>query len=256
MASANKSTNPKNSKNPKNPKTTDKAAKNTAPKTSAKSPTKSPTKTANKSSGKERTAARRARIEEQRRAERARERRSRIITLVAATAILAGLVGGGAYLINAANDKEQAQAAPVKGEKSWKKLGQDHVDTEVDYPMTPAAGGDHDATWQNCNADVYTQPIRDENAVHALEHGAVWVTYNDKAAEADVKTLTDKVSRTPYSLMSPYENQSSPITLTAWGRQLNIKKASDPRVDEFFDKYVQGPQTPEPGAACTGGISA
>lgn len=237
--------------NPKN-KNTAKAEKKTAPKTAPKTSAK----TANKSSGKDRTAARRARIEEQRQAERARERRSRIITLVAATAILAGLVGGGAYLINTANDKEQAQAAPVRGEKSWSKLDQNHVDTEVDYPMTPPAGGDHAAAWQNCDADVYTQPIRDENAVHALEHGAVWVTYNDKAAEADVKTLTERVSKTPYSLMSPYESQSSPITLTAWGHQLKIEKASDPRVNEFFDKYVQGPQTPEPGAACTGGISA
>jgi hypothetical protein len=27
-------------------------------------------------------------------------------------------------------------------------------------------------------------------------------------------------------------------------------------VDQFFTKYVQGPQTPEPGAACTGGMDA
>ena len=89
-----------------------------------------------------------------------------------------------------------------------------------------------------------------------MEHGAVWVTYNDKAAQADVKTLAAKVTKTPYTLMSPYKNQSSPITLSAWGHQLNVDKASDPRVNEFLDKYVQGKQTPEPGAACTGGKSS
>lgn len=236
-----------------NPKNTTNGRKES--KAGGKSTAKTATKTANKSTGRDRAAARRARVEEQRRAERARERRSRIITIVASTAILAGLVGGGAYLISSANDQERAQAAPVRGEKTWSDLGQNHVDTQVDYPMTPPAGGDHAPVWQNCDADVYTQPIQDENAVHALEHGAVWVTYNDKAAQADVKTLTDRVSRTPYTLMSPYESQSSPITLTAWGHQLNVEKASDARVDEFFEKYVQGPETPEPGAACTGGIS-
>ncbi len=42
----------------------------------------------------------------------------------------------------------------------------------------------------------------DENAVHALEHGAVWVTYTAKARKADVDALAAKVKKTPYSLMS------------------------------------------------------
>jgi hypothetical protein len=92
--------------------------------------------------------------------------------------------------------------------------------------------------------------------VHSLEHGAVWVTYNDKATDADVKALAAKVRKTPYTLMSPLKKQSSPITLTAWGHQVSVNKQSDPRVAEFLDKYVQGKQTPEPGAACTGGKSS
>ncbi|MFI2431819.1 DUF3105 domain-containing protein [Streptomyces sp. NPDC018693] len=221
-----------------------------------------PKKSSNKSnnsknmSKKDRDAARRARIEEQRRVERARERRMRIITVVASTAILAGLAGGGWYLIDQANEKEKQQAAPVSGEKTWSELSQTHVDTEVDYPMTPPVGGDHSPVWQNCNGDVYTAAIQNENAVHSLEHGAVWITYNEKADQADVKALSDKVAKTPYTLMSPYPEQSSPITLSAWGHQLNVTDASDARVNEFLDKYVQGAQTPEPGAACTGGKSA
>ncbi|WP_327432920.1 DUF3105 domain-containing protein [Streptomyces sp. NBC_01236] len=205
---------------------------------------------------KNKAAARRARIEEQRRAEKSRERRIRIITIAASTAILAGLVGGGWYLIDSANDKEQTKAAPISGEKTWSKLSRTHVTTKVNYPMTPPVGGNHAPVWQNCNGDVYTSAVQDENAVHSLEHGAVWVTYNDKATGADVKALAAKVTKTPYTLMSPYKTQSSPITLTAWGHQLNVTKESDPRVAEFLDKYVQGKQTPEPGAACTGGKSS
>ncbi|MES4901712.1 MULTISPECIES: DUF3105 domain-containing protein [unclassified Streptomyces] len=148
------------------------------------------------------------------------------------------------------------QATAVAGEKTWPNLSRNHVTTPVSYPMTPPAGGDHDPAWQNCDGDVYSSQIRDENAVHALEHGAVWVTYNDKAARADVTALEAKVAKTPYTLMSPYKSQSSPITLTAWGHQLNVQNASDARVNEFFSKYVQGAQTPEQGAACTGGVSS
>ncbi|WP_328440819.1 DUF3105 domain-containing protein [Streptomyces sp. NBC_00457] len=205
--------------------------------------------------------ARRARIEEMRRADQARERRNRIITITLSTVIVAGLVGWGGYALNKADEKDEQQAAaakkPVRGERTWakKELKQNHVEGTVDYPMDPPVGGDHHQAWMTCDGTVYTKPVPNENAVHSLEHGAVWVTYNDKAADADIKTLGDKVSRTPYTLMSPNDDQSGSIMLSAWGRQLSVDKASDPRVEQFFTKYVQGAQTPEPGAACSGGLT-
>ncbi|WP_329306016.1 DUF3105 domain-containing protein [Streptomyces sp. NBC_01260] len=203
--------------------------------------------------------ARRAKLEEARRKERARERRSRIITITAAVAVVAGLVVGGGYLMNTADEQDKAETAakssPVQGEKSWEKLSREHVDKKVDYPMNPPVGGDHSQVWMNCDADVYTEAIPKENAVHSLEHGAVWVTYNGKAKPADVKKLGERVSATPYSLMSPVEDQAAPLMLNAWGKQLTVKSATDARVAQFFTKYVQGPQTPEPGAACSGGIA-
>ncbi|WP_198422453.1 DUF3105 domain-containing protein [Streptomyces sp. QHH-9511] len=205
-------------------------------------------------------ADRRARIEQMRRAEQARERRNRFITIGVSAVVVLSLVGFGGYVLNEkSNEKEQQEAAakaPIKDEKSWdaKKLGRNHVTTPVTYEMKPPVGGDHDQVWQNCDGDVYTSKIAERNAVHSLEHGAVWVTYSKKAPEAEVKKLAEKVEKTPYSLMSPVDNQAGAIMLSAWGKQVTVDGASDPRVDAFFTKYVQGPQTPEPGAACTGGI--
>lgn len=121
--------------------------------------------------------------------------------------------------------------------------------------MNPPVGGDHDPVWMNCDADVYNAPVPNENAVHSLEHGAVWVTYNEKAKPADIEKFTERVARTPYSLMSPVKDQDAPLILSAWGKQVSVKSATDARVAQFFTKYVQGPQTPEPGAVCTGGIA-
>ncbi|MFI6407458.1 DUF3105 domain-containing protein [Streptomyces sp. NPDC050548] len=215
-----------------------------------------------KTSKKKAAVDRKARIEAMRRAEKARDRRNRVLTITLSTVIVAGLVGWGAYAVNNANEKKDRKAAaaaePISGEKTWdaKKLGRNHVETKVNYPMNPPVGGNHAPQWMTCNGNVYTQAIPNENAVHSLEHGAVWVTYNDKAATADLKTLADKVTKTPYTLMSPDKTQSGPIMLSAWGHQLGVKTASDPRVDEFLTKYVQGAQTPEPGAACTNGLTA
>ncbi|RII17077.1 hypothetical protein DSC45_15045 [Streptomyces sp. YIM 130001] len=224
------------------------------------------------SSSKSGSNARKARIEEMRRAEQSRERRNRLIAIVASTAVVAGLVGFGSYLFLKEQDKkdkeqaavetdqknrEKAAKKPIADEKSWdaKKLGRDHVTKPVSYPMTPPVGGDHDQVWMNCNGDVYAKEIPNRHAVHSLEHGAVWVTYNDKAPEGELKKFEAKVKATPYSLMSPIAEQKGAIMLSAWGKQVTVDSASDPRVESFFGKYVQGKQTPEPGAACTGGVA-
>ncbi|WP_371589015.1 DUF3105 domain-containing protein [Streptomyces virginiae] len=208
------------------------------------------------SSSRGEPGSRQARVEEMRRADRARERRKKITIAVVSVAVVAAAGVGIGYVVSGSSSSEQEQVQAVTGEKTWQGLGREHVTTDVSYPMTPPAGGDHPPVWQNCEGDVYGNPVPDENAVHSLEHGAVWVTYTDKARAADVKTLAERVSKTPYTLMSPYPGQTAPITLTAWGHQLNVNDVSDSRVAQFFERYVQGPQTPEPGAPCGGGKSS
>ncbi|MEW2132556.1 DUF3105 domain-containing protein [Streptomyces sp. NPDC005435] len=229
------------------------------------------------------STARSARVEEMRRAERARARRNRILVVAASVVVVAGLAVGGVVLVRSQSDgsdgadgsgkKDTAASGDAKnaaknsagdsghfttgedGVRTWQgKLSRTHVTTPVTYPMHPPVGGNHNPVWLDCNGTVYDKPVHDENAVHALEHGAVWVTYTGAAKKADVSALTAKVQRTPYSLMSPYAHQDAPLILSAWGHQVAVKSAKDPEVDKFFATYVQGDQTPEPGAACTGGV--
>ncbi|MGW0336772.1 DUF3105 domain-containing protein [Streptomyces sp. NPDC003011] len=209
-------------------------------------------------------ATRKERIEEMRRAEQSRERRNRILTVAASVAVVAGLVVGGVVLVQSQSD-DSGSASDAKntgtfvtgadGVKKWDgKLSQTHVTKAVKYPTEPPVGGDHNQVWMNCNGDVYTKELNNMNAVHSLEHGAVWVTYTSKAPKADVDALAAKVKQTPYTLMSPDEKQADPIMLTAWGHQRTVTGADDPNVEKFLAKFVQGEQTPEPGAACTGGL--
>ncbi|MER6566453.1 DUF3105 domain-containing protein [Streptomyces sp. NPDC001093] len=219
-------------------------------------------------SAKNSSAARKARIEEMRRTERARERRNRALTIAASVVVVAGLVVGGVVLVKSQSGDKKNSASDSKsssgdsghwttgkdGVQAWSgKLARTHVTAKVSYPMHPPVGGNHNPIWATCDGTVYTKPLQDENAVHSLEHGAVWVTYTSKANKADVDALAARVKKTPYSLMSPYENQAAPLILSAWGHQVAVKSADDPEVNKFFSAYVQGPQTPEPGAACTSG---
>lgn len=136
--------------------------------------------------------------------------------------------------------------------KSYGSLSQDHVQTKVNYPQNPPVGGPHAQAWANCG--LYDKVIPNENAVHSLEHGAVWVTYKPGAIpEADLSSLKTKLRSQDYVLMSQNTTQATPIVLTAWGKQMHVERADDSHIDSFLKQFVRGPQTPEPNATCSGG---
>ena len=74
--------------------------------------------------------------------------------------------------------------------------GQDHVTTDVDYSETPPVGGPHDGNWADCTGTVYDVDIRHENAVHSLEHGAVWITYDPALPDGEVELLKAQLPST------------------------------------------------------------
>lgn len=127
-----------------------------------------------------------------------------------------------------------------------------HVEGTVDYPQTPPAGGPHNQFWLNCG--IYDEPQQNELAVHSLEHGAVWVTYD--AAQVSGAALDTLRSHLPsgYVVLSPYEGLPTPIVLSSWNTQLQLQDADDARIPAFFEEYWRSQNVPEPGAACTGAI--
>jgi hypothetical protein len=119
----------------------------------------------------------------------------------------------------------------------------------------PPVGGVHSPVWQNCG--IYDVPVDSANAVHSMEHGAVWMAYDpDALTGPEVESLRDRVRGRSYLLLSPYPGLSSPVVLTAWGVQLEVDSADDERISQFISQYRLGPQTPEFGAACDGGVGA
>ncbi len=96
-----------------------------------------------------------------------------------------------------------------------------HTTEDVEYLESPPYGGDHDPAWADCTGTVYPEPIRSENAVHSLEHGAARVL-------------------------------DTAVSVQSWARQLKVDTADDPRLAAFLRIYRMNPDiTPEPGATCS-----
>jgi hypothetical protein len=146
------------------------------------------------------------------------------------------------------------QQVEIEGLVYTPGLPQGHQENAT-YPNSrtlPPLGGIHNPVWQNCG--VYSSVLSIENAVHSLEHGAVWITYNPSLAADQVARLQDITRGGSHRLLSPYPELESPIVLTAWGYQLKLDSVDDGRLMAFINNYEQGPQTPEPGASCNRGI--
>ena len=177
--------------------------------------------------------------------------------------LIAGITGGVlvialvvTFVIAGATPKQNPDDIEIQGLKTFGTLTATHVDTAVDYKadygMDPPAGGNHNAVWLNCG--VYDQPQQNENAVHALEHGAVWITYDPDALTADqVATLRSEAPST-YSIVSPYPGLPAPVVISAWSAQVQLDGVDDPRLKEFVQKYWKAATAPEPGASCTGAL--
>jgi hypothetical protein len=104
---------------------------------------------------------------------------------VAATAIFVAGCGAG-------NDKKggsEETTSPSTVVKSFHNLDYDHVKGSVDYRQSPPVGGDHASIWQNCG--FYSGPVRNETAVHSMEHGAVWITYRPGLPTEQVDKLRE-----------------------------------------------------------------
>jgi hypothetical protein len=202
------------------------------------------------------TSERAAKAAAMRAQEQRRERRSKMLIYGGTGVLLAALVAAVAIPVSQEARKQAAVRAvanaPIQGVVEYQNLGREHLQTPIAYEQTPPVGGDHHPVWQNCG--VYTEPVVNEHAVHSLEHGSVWISYDASVSGAEVTKLADRAEGEGYVLVSPVENQGSPIVLTAWGHQLGVDRADDERIDAFLLRYLQGPQTPEPGAVCYGGV--
>jgi hypothetical protein len=160
--------------------------------------------------------------------------------------------GGGLVTGATASPQKLGGPGPLADVDVYTGLSRNHVEGPITYRQTPPVGGDHNPFPVTCGA--YDQPVPSPNAVHSMEHGAVWITYRPSLPDLEKNDLQALVADHPYLLVSPWTDDAlpSPIVLSGWGLQLGVDSASAPGVAAFIQAFEQGPQAPEPGSACAG----
>lgn len=183
-------------------------------------------------------------------AKQAKEKRNQRLgiagAIVGGVAVIAILVG---VVVTSATPPVDPATIEIEGLETFENLEALHVQSAVEYDMTPPAGGPHNPTWLNCG--IYEEEVPEEYAVHSLEHGAVWVTYDpEQVSGGDLDALRSAMPRS-YMILSPFPGLEAPVVASAWGVQVALDGVDDPRLGDFIVKYRQSPDAPEPGALCS-----
>jgi len=186
-------------------------------------------------------------------AKQEREKRRNLIAIgsavVGALAVIAIVVS---IVVTSAQPEVDPADIDIAGLETFEGLEPAHVDGVVDYEQSPPAGGPHNGAWLNCG--IYEEIVPSENAVHSLEHSAVWVTYDPaQVTDGALDALRNAMPDT-YIILSPFEGLDAPVVASAWGTQVKLDGVDDPRLADFLIKYRLSPDAPEPGALCSGAI--
>ena len=132
--------------------------------------------------------------------------------------------------------------------------GQTHIDTGTaggPYSSTPAASGDH---WGNpLQWGVYSAAIRQEPAIHNLEHGGIVIWYQaDQVTPEQIDALENytrswNTSERFKVLVAPWAGSDfgHPMAILAWTWLLYLDEVDTDLMDRFVDQHYG--DAPEPG---------
>lgn len=169
--------------------------------------------------------------------------------------LLAGLIVlGGALavpvLLDGDDEDSERSAVSLAEVQTYQLQAPKHVRGRIAYAQDPPVGGDHNQAWLACGR--HPEPIRNEFAVHNLEHGTIWIAHSPELSPAGIRTLEKALPAD--GIMTPYAGLDSPAVVTVWGAQLALDSADDPRLALFLEEYGDGATAPEAAASCDGGI--
>lgn len=160
----------------------------------------------------------------------------RLALVAIAVAVVAGLV----WLFVFAPSRPERQ----RPGEAFDIQGQTHIAvgaTHEAYNSNPPSSGPHyaqPATW-----GVHDTELPDEQVVHNLEHGGIWISY--KGIDATTTVALGDITRSQSKvIMAPRANNDAPIVLVSWGRVQKFQTYDEQSILAFIKANKN--RSPEP----------
>lgn len=151
--------------------------------------------------------------------------------------LLAGSISGFIFLSIKGERSNPGEAIAV--------LGREHIALGEEHPAfnsNPPTSGWHYA--QEAEWGVHQEELPDEQLVHNLEHGGIWIAYKDVDAQTKAK-LEALVAEYPGSvILTPRQANDAPIAVASWGRLLKLQIFDTKLIRDFIRQNKN--RSPEP----------
>lgn len=170
------------------------------------------------------------------------------LLIISGIAVLVLGLGIVLFIQDAKNSKfvvkeDNSKTAAVGQEFS--NQGQTHINNGAahdPYNSNPPTSGSHYT--QPANWGVYQTPLMDEQALHNLEHGGIWISYKNIDDDTKGKLETIAKANGGSIIMSPRETNDSKIALASWTRLEKLDAYDEGKVLEFIKANKN--KSPEP----------
>lgn len=147
------------------------------------------------------------------------------------------------------SSKPEAVSTPVEGTVDYDIVSRDHIAQGTSgsgYNSNPPSSGPH---WQGpAKNGFYDSALPDEQLLHNLEHGHIWIAYKPDIGDEIKSKLKEIAQKEDWKVVvAPREANDSKIALVAWGRVLKMDEPDWEKTDDFITTYRnRGPEkTPE-----------
>jgi len=188
--------------------------------------------------------------QKERKAERGvsqKQKHGKTITRLIIVLVIFGALG---YFFYSAVERQLPQGEDYS--QSYESQGREHISAGAEhgpYSSNPPSSGPHYAG--PAPVGFYFDPLPDEQVIHNLEHGDVWITYHPRVSDDVVKTLrTADAYDDPKVIITPREANEFDISMVAWERtdSFNLEEgelveAQVERIRTFILRYKnRGPE--------------
>lgn len=167
------------------------------------------------------------------------------------------IVGAGVWFFSKNSGMEESKvlgeavpvASPVEGTVDYPIVGRNHIAAGAagsGYNSDPPSSGPH---WPSpAKNGVYDAQLPDEQLIHNLEHGHVWIVYKPDAPDEVKNKLREIVNDDDWKVvLEPRDKNETTIALVSWGRVLKLDQLDEGKVKDFIRTYRnRGPEkTPD-----------
>jgi hypothetical protein len=128
---------------------------------------------------------------------------------------------------------------------AYPNQGQDHIAVNASHPAynsNPPTSGWHYAS--PANWGIYDTSLPDEQLIHNLEHGGIWISYQDKNNTELITQLRQLVGKYRSKvILTPRPENDASIVVAAWTQLLKLETFDAAAIEDFIKAFRnKGPE--------------